>query len=29
MAVANMATISEIAQGRQGSQKTEEWAVRP
>ena len=29
MAVVNMATTSAIAQRRQGSQKTEEWAIRP
>ena len=28
-AVVNMATTRAIAQKRQGSQKTEEWAIRP
>ena len=29
IAAANIAILSEIAQKRQGSQKTEEWAIRP
>ena len=29
MALANIAILSAIAQKRQGSQETEEWAIRP